>query len=73
MAEFGRLLRQSSNDVVGLETLLLQHGNAKGFQRPANVRDLLRQVLRHFCAVRLVTGVFHFIECLGGGIELANL
>ena len=53
---FGGLAGERADDVVGLETGVLEHGDAQGVEQAVDVRDLLDQVGGRFGAVGFVFG-----------------
>ena len=71
VAIIGGLAGERADDVVGLEALGLEDGNAKGLERAADVGKLLRQIGGHLGAVGLVALVLDVNVGLRLGVELA--
>ena len=70
---FGGFAGEGADHVISLEACQLENRNAVGFERAANVRELLRQILRHGGAVGLVAFVFNLGESLRLDVEFADL
>ena len=50
------LCRERSHHVVGLETVLANHGDAESFGKLKGIGDVRRQILRHLLPLSLVGG-----------------
>ena len=72
VALFGGLPGQGADHIIGLKTLGLQDGDAKGFQRPADEGQLLGQVRGHFGAVGFVTTVVELVKGLRLDVPFAH-
>ena len=66
----GGLNGQGTDEVVGLEALQSDDGNAIGLQGAEDVRHLLAKVLGHFGAIGLIAGVFHVRHLAGLAVHL---
>ena len=62
VAERGELAGEGADDVVGLEALVVEDGDAEGFERAADVGLLLDEVGRGLGAVGLVAAVLDGLE-----------
>ena len=65
-------MAEGADDVVGLEALVAEDGDAEGFERAADVGKLLGEVGGHLGAVGLVAGVVDLLELLGFDVPLAQ-
>ena len=59
------LQRERADDVVGLEALVAEDGDAEGFEGAADVGLLLGEVGGHLGAVGLVAGVVDRLQTAG--------
>ena len=66
------LSRQRADNVVGFVASKLEDGNSVGFERPADIGQLLRQVPGHFFAISFVALILDFLEGLGLQVKAAN-
>ena len=66
------LVRQRPDHIVGLKAFVLNDRYLKGFESPADVRNLQYQIGGHLRAVRLVPFVGNFIELLCLNVEFAH-
>jgi len=73
VAERRELTGEGADDVVGLEALVEEDGDAEGFERSADVGLLLDEVGRGFGAVGLVSAVLDGFEGLGFDVELLDV
>ena len=64
VAERGELRGERADDIVCLEALVAEDGDAEGLQRAADVGELLDEVGGRLGAVGLVAGVVHLVELL---------
>jgi hypothetical protein len=69
--ERGELRAEGADDVVGLEALVAEDGDAEGLERAADVGKLLGEVGGHLGAVGFVAGVVDLLELLGFDVPLA--
>ena len=67
----GKLVAECADDVVGLEALVAEDGDAESFERAADVGKLLGKIGGHLGAVGLVAGVVDLVELLGFDVPLA--
>ena len=65
VAECGELAGESADDVVGLEALVVEDGDAEGLEGAADVGLLLDEVGRRFGAVGLVAAVLDGLRTAG--------
>ena len=65
--------REGADDVVGLEALVVEDGDAEGLERAADVGLLLDEVGRGLGAVGLVAAVLDGLELLGLDVELLDV
>ena len=72
VAQRGELVAERADDVVGLEAFVAEDGDAEGFERAADVGELLGEVGGHLGAVGLVAGVVDLLELLGLDVPLAQ-
>ncbi len=72
MPGFGELAGEGADDVVGLEALVGEDGDAEGLERTTDVGELLGEVGGHLGAVGLVAEVVDLFELLGLDVELLD-
>ena len=68
-----QLAGKRADDVVGLEALVVEDGDAEGFKGAANVGLLLDEVGRGLDAVGLVAAILDRLEGLGLDVELLHV
>ena len=73
VAERGEFAGERADDVVGLEALVVEDGDAEGFEGAADIGLLLDEVGRGLDAVGLVAAVLDGLELLGLDVELADV
>ncbi len=72
MAGLGEPAGERADDVVGLEALVGEDGDAEGLERAADVGQLLGEVGGHLGAVGLVAEVVDLFELLRLDVELLD-
>ena len=73
VAEGGELAGEGADDVVGFEALVVEDGDAEGFEGAADVGLLLDEVGWGLGAVGLVAAVLDGFELLGFDVELLDI
>ncbi len=73
VAERGELAGEGADDVVGLEALVVEDGDAEGFEGAADVGLLLDEVGWGLGAVGLVAAVLDGFEGLGFDVEFLDV
>src|SRR5581483_5127136 len=68
----GRLLRQSSNHVIGFVAFRLKNGDSVGVEGATDIGQLLDQVAGHLRTVRLVAAISHLLESLCLDVKLPD-
>ena len=66
------LFCECADDVIGFKSVCLEDRNMKGFERPPNVGQLLREVWRHLGTVGLVAAIVGLFKALCLGAPLAQ-
>ena len=72
MRRLGRFASERADYIVGFEARDADHRNAIRLKRASDVRNLLRQILRHRRAIRFVAFIFDLGEGLGLDVELSD-
>ena len=70
MAEGAEFAAEGADNIIGLEALVAEDGDAEGFEGAANEGELLGEVGGHLGAVGLVAEVVDLFELLGFDVEL---